>query len=231
VVVSRSGPAPDAAVDVEHRAADVASPGVLTEIARGAEALYNCVNPPYASWPRDWPPLHRAFLDAAESSGAVLVTTSNLYGYGAGSGVMREDTPLASTETKGRVRAAMWLEAKELHDAGRVRATEVRASDYLGPLAAEQAHYGSRLVPPLLAGRPLRTIGNPDLPHAVVYIPDFARALAAAATTPAAWGRPWLAPHPPTLTYRQVAQRFAMAAGVGEPKISPLPGALLAVAA
>jgi len=216
---------------VEHHAADIARPGALIEAARGADVIYNCVNPPYHRWATDWPPLNRTFLDAAEASGAVLVTASNLYGHGAGSGLMREDTPLASTEIKGSVRAEMWLEARARHEAGRVRATEVRASDYLGPLATEQAHYGSRLLVPLLAGRTLRVIGDPDQPHAVVYLPDFARALAAAGTTPAAWGHAWLAPHHPATTFRDVARRFAAAAGVDEPRISPLPGPLLAVAA
>ncbi len=231
VVVSRSGAPTVGDERTTHRAADIAQPGALTELARDADVLYNCVNPPYHRWVTDWPPLHEAFLDAAEASGAVLVTTGNLYGYGAGSGVMREDTPLASTETKGRVRAAMWHEALARHEAGRVRATEVRASDYLGPLAIDSAHYGARMLGPLLAERTLRPVGNPDLPHSVVYVPDFARALAAAGSTEAAWGYAWLAPHHEAITYREVAQRFAQAAGVREPRLAPLPGAMLAVAA
>ena len=230
VVVSRSGSSTGDA-GVEHRAADIADPGALAEIAHGAAVLYNCVNPPYHRWAQEWPPLHRTFLDAARATGAVLVTASNLYGYGAGSGVMREETPLASTETKGLVRADMWRTALAEHEAGRVRVTEVRASDYLGPLATDNAHYGGRLITPLLAGRTLRPIGNPDLPHSVVFLPDFARTLAVAGTTPTAWGQAWLAPHLPAETYRQVARRFSAAAGRGEPKLAPLPTALLRVAA
>lgn len=249
VVVSRSGPRdsgdPSAAPSgglatehpttgrapgVQHVAADVARAGTLPALARGAAVVYNCVNPPYHRWPELWPPLHAEFLAAAESSGAVLVTTSNLYGHGRGSGTMREDTPLASTETKGRVRAAMWLEARRRHEAGTLRATEVRAADYFGPGAGSTAHYGARLLGPLLAGRPLRPVGDPDVPHAIAYLPDLVRALAAAGTTAAAWGRPWLAPHLPAETFRQVAHRFAAAAGAPEPRISPVPGFALAAA-
>ena len=104
LVVSRSG---GQHPHLEHRSADIASPGTLRELAHGADVLYNCVNPPYHRWPTDWPPLHAAFLDAAEATDAVLVTTSNLYGHGAGSGVMREDTPLASAEVKGQVTTAV----------------------------------------------------------------------------------------------------------------------------
>ena len=231
VVVSRSGAPAGGTGAVRHERVDLTEPGALDGVTRGADALYNCVNPPYHRWAQEWPPLHRTLLDAARAADAVLVTASNLYGYGAGSGVMREDTPLASTETKGRVRAEMWREALAEHEAGRVRITEVRASDYLGPLATDQAHYGGRLVAPLLAGRTLRPIGDPDVPHSVVYLPDFAHALAVAGTTTAAWGQAWLAPHLPAETYRQVARRFATAAGQGEPRLSPLPAALLRIAA
>jgi nucleoside-diphosphate-sugar epimerase len=229
VVVSRSAPATPLADGVRHEAADVTAPGVLAALARGAEVLYDCAAPPYHRWPTAWPPLHAAFLDAAEASGAVLVTASNLYGHGPVRGPMREDTPLASTEPKGRVRADMWRSALARHEAGRIRATEVRAADYFGPLAGRNTHYGVRLLDPLLAGRTLRPIGDPDTPHAVVFLPDFARALAAAGTTPGAWGRAWLAPHHPAETFRQVVGRLARAAGVEIPRIAPAPRAVLAL--
>lgn len=228
VVVSRSGRG-DPPAGARHVTADIATPGALA--ALGAEVIYNCVNPPYHRWPELWPPLHEAFLDAAEQADAVLVTTSNLYGHGPGSGVMREDTPLASTEAKGAVRAAMWRTARARHGAGRVRATEVRASDYLGPGAGAGSHYGGRLIDPLLAGRTLHPVGDPDQPHAVTYLPDLAAALAAAGGTEAAWGKAWIAPTHPAETYRQVATRFAAAAGVPLPRIRPLPGVLFAFAA
>src|SRR5690606_37204952 len=52
VVVTRSGSGPEG---VERVAADAADRARLTRIARGADALYNCANPPYHRWPRDWP--------------------------------------------------------------------------------------------------------------------------------------------------------------------------------
>ncbi len=45
---------------------------------------------------------------------------------------MTEQTPLAATGTKGRVRNAMWRDALAAHEAGRIRTFEVRGSDYLG---------------------------------------------------------------------------------------------------
>jgi hypothetical protein len=66
--------------------------------ARGAAALYNAVNPAYHRWPTDWPPVAAALLTAAERTGAVLVTMSNLYAYGRPAGPMTPETPLAATD-------------------------------------------------------------------------------------------------------------------------------------
>lgn len=223
-VLSRSGgPGRTTVPGVTYAAVDGTDGPALARAAAGAVALYNCVNPAYHRWPVDWPPVAAGLLHAARETGAVLVTAGNLYAYGAGTTLMREDSPLASTETKGRVRAAMWRQALAEHEAGRVRATEVRGSDYLGPLAEAHSHVGPRLLDPLLAGRTLRPVGSADQPHTYTYLPDFARALAAAADTPAAWGHPWHVPSPEPLTLRQLASRFAAAAGAPEPRIRPIP--------
>ena len=206
-----------------HAAAEATDVARLTDLAAGAEAIYNCVNPPYHRWPADWPPIMSALLDVAEATGAVLVTAGNLYGYGTGTRLMREDSPLASAESKGLTRATLWHDADQRHRAGRVRATEVRGSDYLGPGAGSTAHAGDRLMRPLLAGATIRPIGSADQPHTWTYLPDFARALAAAAVVEAAWGSAWHVPSPEPLTFRELAGRFASAAGAPEPRIRPLP--------
>ena len=229
LVLSRSGgaPADGVAGAIDWGSVDATDGAALAAAARGADALYNCVNPAYHRWPTDWPPVADALLEAAERTGAVLVTTGNLYGYGAGTERMTETSPLRSTETKGRVRTAMWQEALRRHEAGALRTTEVRGSDYVGPGAGASSHVGDRMLEPLLAGRTLRPIGSADQPHTWTYLPDFAAALAAAATTERAWGRAWHVPSPEPLTFRQVAERFAAAAGVRAPRISPLPVAAL----
>src|SRR4051794_22534219 len=130
-ILSRSGAGPDDP-RVERVSADAADAGRLADLSRGATAIYNAVNPPYHRWPRDWPPIAAALLGAAEREGAVLATVSNLYGYGPVDGPMTEDLPLAASGPKGRTRAAMWHDALASHAAGRIRATEVRPSSYLG---------------------------------------------------------------------------------------------------
>lgn len=145
IVVTRSGSGPDDA-GTRRVAADASSVDALLSAAPMADALYNCANPAYQRWAQDWPPMASAFLAYAERTGAVLATCSNLYGYGPVDGLLTESLPLAAPGTKGRARATMWRDAQALHEAGRIRATEVRGSDYIWP--GDQSLVGSSRVVP-----------------------------------------------------------------------------------
>jgi nucleoside-diphosphate-sugar epimerase len=220
-VVTRSGSGPEA---VERVAADAADPDAVAKVTAGADVVYNCVNPPqYDAWVKDWPPVAANLLAAAEDSGAVLVTMSNLYGYGPVDHPMREEDPLASTETKGKIRAAMWADALAAHRAGRVRVTEARASDFFGPGLTDTSHLGSLVVPRVLAGKTVRVQASPDQPHTWTYIDDVSRLLAVLGTDERAWGRAWHVPSGPPLTQRQAVAAVARAAGVPAPKVSGSP--------
>ena len=142
-IITRSGSGPEIE-GVERIAADASDARKLAGLTADAAAIYNCANPLYHRWPTDWPPLASSLLNAAERSGAVLVTIGNLYVYGPATkslGVpaydrdhpMTEATPLAAIGAKGRVRRKMWLDSLALHEAGRIRAVEIRSSDYIGP--------------------------------------------------------------------------------------------------
>ncbi|WP_131739774.1 NAD-dependent epimerase/dehydratase family protein [Actinomadura roseirufa] len=221
VMVTRSGSGPDG---VERVAADVADQDRLVTITSGADTLYNCVNPRYHRWALDWPPMASSFLGTAARTGAGLVTLGCLYGYGPVDGPMSEDLPLAATGTKGRVRARMWEDALAAHRAGRVRATELRASDYYGPRSTDQAYLGQvRFVEPLLAGRPVTFLSDPSVPHAWTYLPDVAEALAIAGTDERSWGRPWHVPTDPAISATAVAERLCELAGAPAPRLRRMP--------
>lgn len=222
VVVTRSGSGP-AAAGVTRVAADAGNAERLTDLVKGADALYNCANPQYHRWAQDWPPMATALLTAAERSGAVLVTLSNLYGYGPVDRPMTEDLPMAAPGTKGQVRARMWSDALAAHRAGRVRMTEVRGSDYFGPGMSAQSVFGDRFIAPILAGKTAWIPADPDQPHSMTYLPDVARAMAAVATDERAWGRAWHVPTSPALTIRQVAERTAAIAGAPAPRLRSIP--------
>lgn len=227
VVVTRSGSGPAGSVKV---AADVADRARLTEVTRGADALYNCVNPQYHRWLTDWPPMADSFLAAAEASGAAYVMLGNLYPYGPVDGPMTEDLPLASPNPKFRVRAKMWADALAAHEAGRIRATEIRGSDYYGPGATDQSYLGDRFIVPLRAGKAIQVPYPMDLPHSWTYLPDVADALITAGTDERAWGRPWHVPTAEAQSFRQMAQRMAAVIGAPEPRMQSLPWGLVRVA-
>src|ERR671932_779043 len=132
-VLSRSGGTSTDAV--EHRWVDAADADALAAAAHGAAALYNAVNPAYHRWVTDWPPVATALLTAAERTGAVLVTMSNLYGYGAPTGPMGPGSPLAATDAKGRVRVAMWRGAPGPPEGRRGPGAPAPAAGFLGPPA------------------------------------------------------------------------------------------------
>ena len=219
VVLTRSGGGPDRP-GVERVRGDAADAAAVTAAARGAEAIYNCVNPPYHQWAELWPPIAAALLAAAESTGAVLATASNLYAYGPVSEPMREGQPDRPEGPKARVRAKMTSDALALHEAGRIRAVEVRASDYLG--AGDQSVL-DRVLPRALAGRPIRVIGAPDQPHSWTWAPDVARTLVAAAAYEPALGRVWHALTNPPRTQREVVADHCRAAGVPPVRVGALP--------
>jgi nucleoside-diphosphate-sugar epimerase len=228
-VVTTSGRSPEPGI--EHVALDATDSKRLIEAAQGAASIYSCAAPPYHRWASEWPRLASSVCAAAEASGAVLVMLGNLYGYGPvdGHGPMTEELPLAATGPKGRVRAAVWEQARKLHEQGRIKAVEVRASDFFGPGVTDGGHLAARVMPRLLRGKPVLTLGDPDAPHSWSYLPDVAGALAEVAGEERAWGRAWHAPTKPALSTREMVGRLAAQSDVGPVSVRGLPPAVMGV--
>lgn len=230
-VVSRSGRGP-AHESVRAVAADAADAERLTTLAEGAEAIVNALNPPnYTTWERDWPPLAQAALTAAERSGAGLVTVGNLYGYGMVDGPMTEQTPLRPNGHKGQLRARMWETALEAHRSGRVRATELRASDYTGPGVGAQSLLNSMVIARVVKDRPVWLVmGDPDAPHTWTDVRDTARLAAVLATDDRSWGQAWHVPSAPPRSVREVVGEVAQLCGRAPRAVHGIPrGAVTAL--
>jgi nucleoside-diphosphate-sugar epimerase len=215
-VVTRSGSGPEG---TERVKADATDADRLTELTTGAAALYNCANPQYHRWLTDWPPLAAALLTAAERTGAVHATASCLYGYGPVTGPITPDTPLAATHPKLRMRADMWRAALAAHRAGTIRATEVRASDYIEANSVFSFAIGG----PVRTGKRAYVPIPLDVPHTFTSITDVARTLVTAASTESAWGEAWLVPSQDPMTVRQIATRYASVVGAPAPRLTGLP--------
>ena len=159
----------------------------------------------------DWPPVAAALLTAAERSGAVLVTMSNLYGYGRPSGPMTPESPLAATDVKGRVRIRMWNDALAAHEAGgrgSPRPGPRTSSDPQVPL--DESHL-NRQIPTLRKGGRAWVIGDPDVRRSWAYLPDVAATLATLGTDERALGRAWHVPSDPPRSQRQALGDLAAA--------------------
>jgi nucleoside-diphosphate-sugar epimerase len=119
----------------------------------------------------------------------------------------------------------MWRDALAAHTAGRIRATEVRGSDYVQANSIFSVAMGK----PLLAGKTGRVPAALDVPHSWTSINDVAAMLVTAAADERAWGQAWLVPTEPAVTIRELAARFTAVAGAPEPKLAEIPSPVLRV--
>jgi nucleoside-diphosphate-sugar epimerase len=231
-MVNRSGAAavPE---QVEVVGGNAADPAFAIDVARGADVIYQTLNPPYSRWVEEWPGLQAGVLAAAQAHGARLVSMENVYMYGRPDGrPLTEDRAYAAHTRKGRLRAAMATELLAAHRAGRVEVAIGRASDYFGPRGGAQSNLGDRLFPAALAGRTARVLGDPDQPHTYTYIPDIGEGLAVLGEHPDAPGQVWHLPNDPdTRTTRQLADIAFGLAGTAPGRTRQIPPLLLRLAA
>ncbi|MDN3242415.1 NAD-dependent epimerase/dehydratase family protein [Glycomyces tritici] len=217
-VITRSGSGPEVP-GVELVALDATRTDELTAAAEGAATVVNAAMTDYHTWPETMPPLYDSILAAAERVGADYVMLGNHYAYRETDGPITERTPLEPHTRKGRVRAQLWRQALAAHEAGRVRVTEIRAGEFLGPGAFSSFNF--LVAPRILRGELALTDGNPDAANTFTFVEDAAAALVAAAGSENAWGRAWNAPAL-TATIRQVADRLADLKGAPRPRLEAL---------
>ncbi|MET9914723.1 hypothetical protein ABZZ74_50025 [Streptomyces sp. NPDC006476] len=130
---------------------------------------------------------------------------------------MNEHSPMAATGHKGRLRGRMWEQAL----AAGIRTVEVRGSDYIGKDA--NGIYSLVIEPALKKGNAAWIPGHLDMPHTFTFNGDMAQALVTLASDERVWGRPWHVPSPPAVTIRELARRYAVAAGRPPIKLIQMP--------
>ncbi|MES1254744.1 MAG: NAD-dependent epimerase/dehydratase family protein, partial [Acidobacteriota bacterium] len=195
---------------------DAADPAFCAEAARGAFAVYHCMNPPYDS--RVWADVVPRYMDnviaAAAKAKARLVVLDNLYMLGRPNGrMLDDDTPMQPCSRKGEIRAAAATRLFDAHRRGDVLATSGRASDFYGP-DGTQTGLGDFFWPRALAGKTAYSPFPLDAVHTYHYIPDVAAGLMALGSADAdAFGRPWMLPCAPPDTLRNLVARLARTSG------------------
>jgi nucleoside-diphosphate-sugar epimerase len=227
-LVNRTGTASTPG-DVEVLGGDASDPAFAAAAARGAQVVYQTLNPPYHQWVELFPGLQASVLAAAQATGARLVSMENVYMYGRPNGQpLTETHPYEAHTKKGRLRAGMARELLAAHQAGRVQVAIGRASDYFGPRGGAQSILGDRVIPAALAGKTASVIGDPDQPHTYSYIPDIGEGLATLGEHPDAPGEVWHLPNDPnTRTTRQLVDTIYQIAGQPKTKLRSTPALLL----
>ncbi len=190
------------------RAIDGRDAQALAELCSRARTVFLCLNAHYVDWYALFPPVVAATLKALSGAGSRLVYADDVYAYGAVSEPITEELPESSTTRKGRLRAELAASVLGAHAEGRVPTVVGRGAAMYGPGALNSAYgstFGQRHIYPVIAGRPMRILGDVDAPHTYVYVEDLARGFITLGEEEAALGEVWHVPAAPTLTHRELA--------------------------
>jgi nucleoside-diphosphate-sugar epimerase len=225
-LVSRGGRT-NGSAGTEIVVADVSDAADARRAFEGATVVYQCAAPRYSQWQALMPALMRGVIEGASAVGARLVYGDNLYAYGRVSGPLTEDLPYKPVSPNTRTRAEVAEALMKANADGRVRATIGRGSDFFGPHAMSSS-VGVRVFGRLLRGRPAQVLGNPDVPHTVTFIDDFARALITLGSRDESLGEVWHVPNAETVPVRRFVELIAEQTG-GTAKVQPMPSWMLAI--
>jgi nucleoside-diphosphate-sugar epimerase len=180
-------------------AADITDPRGAAVAVAGSDVVYMAAQPPYHRWAEEFPAMLETVVDAVAAIGGKLVMVDNLYMYGPGQTLMTEESEEMGGTKKGDVRAEMARTLRNAHDAGRLRVTIGRASDYFGP-GADNSGITALAIAPAAAGKSIRWLGRLDRRHSAAYLPDIAHAFATLGEESKADGETWILPHGPAPT-------------------------------
>ena len=203
-LVNRSGKA-QAPTGAEVFLADASDPTAARRACEGATVVFNCAAGSYGQWEKVLPPIMSGIIEGASAAGARLVYGDNLYAYGPVDGPLREDLPYRPVGPNTKARAEVATTLMNAHAMGKVRATIGRASDFYGP-HARQSKAGDVIFARALAGKPAQVVGNPDAPHTLTFIDDFAAALVTLSQQDKALGEVWHVPNAEAVTMRRFVE-------------------------
>ena len=171
----RPGAAGRAPMGTEILQVDITNRAAVIDAARGADVVLHALNPPYTQWAKHALPLAYVAIEAAETSGAMLMLPGNVYNYGARMPpVLDESTPMRPTSRKGQLRGVIEERMREASDRG-MRAVILRAGDFFG--GGRGSWFDLVITKELAQGR-VTYPGPFDLVHEWAYVPDLAAALA-----------------------------------------------------
>ncbi|HEX6020231.1 MAG TPA: NmrA family NAD(P)-binding protein [Burkholderiaceae bacterium] len=147
--------------------------------ASRARVVVHAVNPLYTQWQAQALPLLYQSIAVAKRLHATLMLPGNVYNFGESMPpLLDEHTPQLPSTRKGRIRAQMERELRELTERRELRGVVIRAGDFFG--GGTGSWLDLVIVKQLPRGK-LVYPGPLDVPHAWAFLPDLARAFVAVA--------------------------------------------------
>jgi nucleoside-diphosphate-sugar epimerase len=152
-------------------------------------------------------------IAAVSATEAILVYSDNTYMYAPTSQPLTEESRQAPVTRKGKLRKHLAETILAAHAQGQIRATIGRAPDFYGPEVRTSA-VGEQFFNAVVNGKRVPWLGKLDVPHALLFVEDFARGLIALGTHEQALGQVWHIPTAQGLTGRQYIALASETAGV-----------------
>jgi nucleoside-diphosphate-sugar epimerase len=172
VGVTRDGKLPEELAGVEGVVADALDQRSLTEATRGADIVFNGLNPIYSDWSTCMP-MAENVMAACAWNRALHLFPGTVYNFGSPMPpVLTEETAWHPTTEKGRIRVAMEELFRSEAEAGRVRTAILRAGDFFGGKGT--GAWFDLVVASKIAKGIYTAPGKVDLIHEWAYLPDLA---------------------------------------------------------
>lgn len=178
--VTRSGKLPDGLSGAVAVATDAMDEQALIHATKGADLVFNGLNPIYTDWKDKCMPMARNVMAACRASGAVHLFPGNVYNFGSPMPMeLAETTPFNPTSRKGRIRVAMEELFRQEAEAHGVKTIMLRAGDFFGGTGT--GSWFDLVVAAKLKKGVYTAPGPAHLVHEWAYLPDFAAAFVALA--------------------------------------------------
>lgn len=173
IAVTRSGRCDGLKGDVEFRSADAMKDADLVAATRGADMIFNGLNPLYTEWPEKCMPMARNVMAAAKANQAIHLFIGNVYDYGKEIPMNAdEDTPRHASTEKAGIRMAMEALFRKASEEDGIQTIILRAGDFYG--TDRKGTYIDLVIAKRIAKGIFTWPGPYDLPHSFAYLPDLA---------------------------------------------------------
>lgn len=179
----------------ELLAADLMDAPSVAAAVKGSDVVYLTVGLPYrlGVWQQDWPRLMTNVIDACIVHQAALIFFDNIYCYGRVAGPITEQSPMAPSSRKGKVRVELARMLEEAWQSRGLRGAIVRAADFYGQ-GADSSIFHALVLGKFKQGKNAQWLCDDRVRYTMTYTPDAALGTAMVGHNPDTWQQVWHLP-------------------------------------